>query len=356
MGRVFGGLLPLLFLTTLTYASEWRPYLSWDTLAYSESVPLAELINHWEGENRGGDTALIQNRAEIGVHNAEWQIGLLHRYDYYLSFTPESAEFYYQKQNGLLDDPARVYQLDLEGFHFEATGLMAAYTIPLAEGVKMGLRGEYLEGHNFRITDLHATGNLAVLENWRSIQDLRFRQEYRGHDALLERLGVPERSSADGKGGTFSVDFELEQGPWHGKFALDDLVGIIRWNRAVVTTLHMEQGGHNTWFPVFPDNGRIMEISQQLPLQIRGEVDYQVAPQWSAHGRWRSIRDHDFYQIGLSWKPRTWFETGLMVEPVVGAVGVEVEMPWTTVALTSDATQLSNARYLSVGVRLNVDW
>jgi len=349
-------LLPYTFLSSALQAEGWESYLHWDALAYSETVTLSALMDGWQGGNHGGDNASLLSRAEAGIATERWKLGLLHRYDYQLHFTPQTATFFHQQKNGQLDDPTRIYQLDLDGAYFQATGLTASWVIAVNDQLQIEFSGDYLEGQDFRVIDLHATGTFAELDNWRSIEDLRFKEQYRYNDGLLERFGIPERETAAGKGYAFGIQLDWKQDCWNGYLALDDLFGKIYWKQAVITTLHMQSGMHNTWFPEFPDHGRQVVVEQSLPIYKRAGVGYQLTPQWSLYGDLQSTPHHNFYQIGSVWKVAEDVSIELQMAPVEQAFGAGVSTPWLTLSLMSDAAQFSEARYLSLNLFAGIEW
>ena len=355
-GRAWLGTL-LLFHAGNAIAEDWKLYADMDLLTYSELVPVEAVINDWRGENRGGETALSLIRLESGLSGEDWRVGVLYRNDYHLSFTPETAAFFHNKKLGLPFVPTQVYHLDLNGFHFEATGVTASYSIPLWERLQLTLQGELLEGRKLRELDAHASGTFAELNNWRDIFDLRFAQNYTEYDPLLGKLGVPDQTSPpDGRGYSFGASMEWMDEPWKFQLAVDDGIGKIEWNRAHKTTLHMVTGKHNTWFPQFPDYAREVNVVQRLPVQFRGGANYQLAPEWLITGRWRRTRDHDFVYGGVEWSPTSTLKLGVELEPLIGAAAVALKNSWMKIRVASDDVQWKDAHYLALQASVSYTW
>ena len=337
-------------------AATWGNYLELDSLFYSEAVPIHGLLNDWDGENRVGEHAVSLIHVESGVSTGNWQLGLFYRNEYHLRFTPETARFYQDKQLGVPSVSGKIYQLGLHGIQYEVTGLRAGFQFPLNEFFDLTIRGDYLEGQSLRLLDLQASGNLATLSSWRDIHDLQFQQSYSGQDALLDKLGVPEGRQSDGIGYALGLGLSYDQGLLSFQADVDNWLGRIYWDQALKTTLEMQDGTHGTWFPVFPDYGRLGRLTQQLPIEVKIAGQWQTTLDWALTVRTRITKGHQFNWLGVEWNRDSAIRLRGELEPIAKAVGINFEMPWGEIGVSSDNINWRDAHYLALQAQFQFYW
>ena len=101
--------------------------LEFDSLTYSEPYTIDGLINDLRGDLSSGNTAFTFNELKLSYQKNNWHIALLSRADYLLKFNADTAELFYQIENGVALDTDRKYLIDLQAEHIIAKGVQFGY-------------------------------------------------------------------------------------------------------------------------------------------------------------------------------------------------------------------------------------
>ena len=233
----------------------------------SDSIPIWAFFNELKTSEPGrGNFSYSKNKFEIGAKLANWTLAAIYRYDYYLRYTPDTAEIVIGDANARPLQENKSYQVYLEAKHLASKGLKLQYDtqFDVVEGVSVDLRPSLSLLDSIDIYNGRITGGF---ENGVSGPSGLLRLDYVYRNGLF--IELPARGNPSGRG--FAADLALTVDlPAHWRFEaqIDDIYSRIRYNNVSFTTLTLNT---NT---VSIENG-IIEGRPALSGQ-RGGRDHQL--------------------------------------------------------------------------------
>jgi len=77
-----------------------QSYTEIESSSYSEAMPIKQLLNNLKGSTiKDGNFAYTHNQFEIGHRWEGFELALFWRYDYFLTFSPDTAWLFYLDKN-----------------------------------------------------------------------------------------------------------------------------------------------------------------------------------------------------------------------------------------------------------------
>ncbi|MGB6141893.1 MAG: hypothetical protein WBG55_16350, partial [Pseudoalteromonas rhizosphaerae] len=101
-------------ITPISYAAEqFQVFTTFDSEVYTEAQPVTAFIDDFDAPLTSGDSAFTYNVFEFGVGYGNFKVGYQSRFDYVLSFDPDTAVYFHTEKNDLpFEDRNYVYYLD----------------------------------------------------------------------------------------------------------------------------------------------------------------------------------------------------------------------------------------------------
>jgi hypothetical protein len=355
----FGTLLTVLFATSGVAADALQPYVSVQSISYSQPIAIASMINdEWSTPFKDGDSALTYNKAELGVAWHGWQLGVLTRYDYLVSFSDETAQGYYLANNHLPLETGRVYPLNIEVQSQYSRGLRLGFQHKLTSSFNAGLAVSYLQGITLMEGELSGSAQVIGEKDY----DFQFDVDYvYSKDVLFER----EVKAPQGYG--YSLDLKLDWQPtkrFAGQLTVIDLLGEIKWINAPYTTATgssdtktYDEDGYVRYKAVGSGLESNKDFIQILPRKIFAAAQYQWSRELELLAEFQDLDIEQFTSLGAGW--RLWRHISLQGLYNISAQALTLrfqQKPQLLFEIGSDSWNLDHARYLVFHFSYNVSF
>lgn len=238
---------------------------------------------------KGGTEALLRNSIEFGYRWKRFELSLIHRNDYNLYFSQESAEFAYLNKNRGVIPLEKLYSVDVEANQYQLTGAKLGYTFAFSNDFEVfGYYGLYHASEvvaGYLGKDPNGEGGEVgfklVFDGEKNVRDLEgnvYANYVYTDDPLFQR----EVSEPSGIG--YSVDIGFR---WHllPNLMLDvgfyDLLGEIYWEDlphteawATTDVLLVDEDGYAVR-PNFQGTEGFQDFTQDLTHRERALLDYR---------------------------------------------------------------------------------
>jgi hypothetical protein len=182
-----------------------QTYSQIESNSYSEAMPIKQLINNLKGtEIKNGDFAFTHNQFEIGHRWDAFELALFWRYDYFLTFSPDTAWLFYLDNN--VDSNSsnnnhlelKNYNVRLNANHIQSQGAAIGYSFYLLPELAVKTRLNYFNSGD--MTDGSLSGNITTsADDYTGTLDLDYAYK---RDSLLNR----EEESISGHGVGLDID------------------------------------------------------------------------------------------------------------------------------------------------------
>lgn len=335
--------------------NSWSVFSRFDSFSYSEPAPIDQVIHDMEGNAiQSGDVAFTHNAVEVGARYGKAELSLLQRYDYYMEFTPETADLIYRDKNDLSASPNREYPIELEANHLRAKGIKLAYNFAPLQNLQIKVAASYLQADVLIDGDIN--GEIVTTTNDLT-GELHLDYAYTD-DKLFDR----QAESPEGKG--FALDLYTQ---WQVSdklgldMSLEDVANLITWDRAPYTqaritsnAVNFDENGFLNTTPVLSGIEGYSKHRQRLPLRASLRGTYQVTNTYDALITWKRVAEVDFPRIGVRYKPspnRFW---QAFYDVKTQAIGVGYQSGNLGYVLSMDDAQWSQAHALGLSVQYRI--
>lgn len=362
---VVGSLAPaLLIIPSLEAQTEQGYFTRAESFSHSAANPLNALLNVLIGPAPdNGDYALSRNSIEFGYRYERFELSLIHRNDYNLYFSPESAEFAYLNQNAQQIPPDRRYEVDVEANQYQLTGVKGGYHWPLSDtfalygNLALYHATEAVYGHLGK--DENGEGGyigisqVTVNGQPQRILDGELHADYYYTDDPLFQRAV---NAPSGKGYSVDIGFRWQVLPnltVEAEFA--DLLGEIRWSDlphtiadATSETITFDEDGLLEAHPYFDGQERFDDLDQELTHRERINLEYRYH-KYSFGYEYDRMRVVTFHRLiaGYHWDER-WGISG-SYDTTSRAYGMRLHMPIGEAFVTLDELDSENAHTFGFG-------
>ena len=188
---------------TIFRDGQQQTYSEIESISYSEAMPIKQLVNDLKGPIiKDGDFAFTHNQFEIGHRWGAFELAVFWRYDYFLTFSPDTAWLFYLDKNAdsinRPDLELKDYNVRLNANHIESQGAAIGYSFDLLPELAIKTRLNYFNSGN--MTNGSLTGNITTTsDDYTGTLYLDYAYK---HDSLLGR----EEESILGQGLGIDID------------------------------------------------------------------------------------------------------------------------------------------------------
>jgi hypothetical protein len=299
--------------------------------AYSQAVSIDAFTDDWKDPHfESGDHAFAQGRVQLTQQYKELQYALFWRYDYLLSFSPDTAKLYYEYANHLNPADHQKYNLNIRVNQLEALGFYVGSTKNIYKNWKLSYGINMLKGQHMIQGSMDGS---ALTKKGTDLQDTAkqllahldyFYDEPQLHE---EELGwTPDQDSGLGA----SIDLHL-LGFFHPEWLLDlrmrDLGGKMYWDDAPRTQYNLRYDVDTR--PLYDINGQLsnqQSLWQKIPWRVDIGLTFKpsAAPSIYTDVQLQINSINSLYQLGI-YKNYLDHMVGLKIEPQTKSFGIDVE-------------------------------
>lgn len=340
-------------LFTINAQAENRFFSQLESFTYSEPVSIDAALNELQGNFSAGEEAFTHNQLTLGLRRGNWSFSWLARYDYYLSFHPDTAELLYLGENDLPVQLDRTYQLDIEANRLKAQGLKLAYTFEPSPTFTTELAVSYLRTTN--LLDGKMRGSITTLNNGSYNGNAQVNYVY-DEDLFLER----PVSAPSGQG--IAVDLGLLwqiNKQWLAGLQIQDLYSYIRWKnapytRAIVTSsvVTLDENGFIDSQPVLSGTEGFTTHIQRLPVRSTIWTSWQWHQQSSVGMELFSVDQLHFPRVRIGHAISDTQQIQTVWDFKAQALGLSYRDQDLQLSLMSDSLNFSDAHTLGI----NLSW
>lgn len=348
-------LLCLLLLWSISVRAATNLQLNIRVDAYSEPVPIQAFTDDWiHALREGGERAFAQGEVSLGAKNEQYAYGLLWRYDYLLSFTPDMARLYHQYANQNTVEPNQTFDLHLNASHVEAYGVYAAQKWQVLPDWSLWTGLSILQGQH--IVEGQFSGCAASKMAIKNIDRIKLIQT--GIDYVYDRPALHEDelgwnpAAPEGEGFGLNLALNGKISPnWRFKTEVRDLMGYMYWRKMPRTAYQLHFDDQKN--PPHDLRGQLniaQNYRQRLPWQANTQLIYQPeGATWRTDVQVSANRVGQLWQIGAyqSWRG---YEFGVHVEPQSHAVGLSFKNQYLQLFYLTDHLNSNQAHRLSLGL------
>lgn len=312
--------------------------------ASSAPVPVYEMANGWGSQLRDGDYAYADARLLTALEWQGWRIGYEVRQYYNLTFSEDTARFYFNTENNISSPD--FYNLDLQVQALTATGIRAGKRWQL-QGLTIMPQVTLYRVTAFQFGELsgRAQGNNGLSVS--ALLDYHYDE-----DKILNH----QADVGLGQGGSVDLALAYEHDGWQLALHLQDLLNRWYFSDAAFTRGCVNLAGQGgavctgTGGSASGTSGQEV-LTTQIPLTLQGEVAYQ--PYGMALGYYQ----HDRYQRLSARKNWTTAagELGVSLHSTA-QLGLHWDGPWHRLSVLSDDRHYRQAHHLQLGLTLMLPW
>jgi len=338
-----------LLICTANPSQAFEAYVKIESHNYAEPTSIDSFLNEFNGDFEGGTQAFGHEWLEVGARSGNWELALLTRYDYDMSFSNDTAELYYLVNNELPLEPGREFHIDLAAKHYKTNGLRLGYLFQPAESLDIALGVAYLQG--LKLTDGSIVGEArAVAEN---DYDFSFHADYYySHDPLFDR--VAEQPGGWG----YSVDLAADWQPIDNlglHLQVKDLLGAIFWRDAPHTIADADsdnkvydEDGYVIFNPMLNGLEEYRDFRQSLHAFGAIDMDYRLSAKYALLYSGQFTAETFFSGVGAAYAFDSDQTLAMLFYPELKAFQVDYQGPFWKVRLASDGFSLDQANYFSL--------
>lgn len=331
-----------------------QPYLRADAYVYAQPTSIGSLLNGFDGSFRGGKSAFAHAWLEIGARIGNWEVGLVERYDYDMSFSKETAELHYTISNKQPLDIGRDYDIDLTVRHQSSSGLRIGYNFQPTDYLHFALGLSYLQGKELMSGRLDGTARAITEKDY----DFAFHTDlYYSKDPLFER----EAESPRGSGYSLDLRLDLELPPHIGlHIDVKDVYGYIDWRDAPHTLAEassnnksFDENGYVKFQPVMSGWESYRNYRQYLSPFGNLSVDYAISDKTALIYSANVTRYTYFWGVGAQQKFFAKQRGSIIYYPDIHALELAYSGPFGAIKLATDATSLEESHVWHIQGNVN---
>lgn len=346
--------------TAATPADGWTVYSDLSVWQASDAVPVSQLDGEWStySPRAGRNTALMRNRAAVGVEKERWRLGLEVRQDAWLTTDRDSLDAFYLYQQK--DKPAPPARFALHGryFSWKASGLRAGYTF---DGPRVGARSATIEisaavyGKQ-RLRERSVDGVLSYPQ----AGAYGFAVDHIDTDSRMTYPFMGDAPSASGGALSLAATLPLLEA-WTLRLQADDVASRLRWKNLPVNTESLnsdvtsfDENGYVNFGPMLSGRKRQVERSVRIPRYTAATLDYWNG-NWGAGVQVARYAGETIPTVSLSRRVGA-LTLRASVETRFDSAGIGVEAGNFRLMLRADALKLNEAKTRSLQLHYHVNF
>ncbi|MDJ0806161.1 MAG: hypothetical protein QNJ78_04940 [Gammaproteobacteria bacterium] len=335
------------------FASE--AYVRLNTYNYSEPTSINSFLNEFNGRFEGGTQAFAHEWLEVGARYANWELGMLTRYDYDLSFSDDLAELYYRSVNKLPLEIGRRYRIDLRAKHYKTDGLRLGRWLHLSDRLQVNIGLAYLRGRELMDGRLNGEAT-AIADN---DYDFSFRTDYHySDDPLFER----KVEAPDGWGYSLDLTVDWRPLPELGlHLQVNDLWGRIFWEQAPHTMAvassdnkTYDEDGYVKFLPSLSGLEEYRDFTQELNPFGSLTVDYRISPGYQLVYNSDFTAETYFNGVGTRFAANRATSIALLYYPETEVWEIDLQGSTWRIRLAGDALVLDSANLVRISGYLSL--
>ena len=204
-------------ITPLSHAEDkLQIFTTFDSEVYTEAQPVKAFIDDFDAPLTSGDSAFTYNVFEFGVGYGNFKVGYQSRFDYVLSFDPDTAVYFHTEKNDLpFEDRNYVYYLD--GKQSTTNGLFVSYDFKFLDSDALTITPKLTVFASTHFQDINVEGTVYSDE----IQGALTVDSYFSKDILFKRFTPDENPSGLGYSVDLAVNWKINQDLTIGLLAQD---------------------------------------------------------------------------------------------------------------------------------------
>lgn len=332
-----------------------------ESFSYSEASPVTAYIDFLVGPApMGGDTAFTRNNIELGIGHKGLEFSVIHRNDYNISFTPDTAEFAYRNKNRVPIPLDQEYDVDVWANQYQMYGAKLGFQLPLAKNFRLVVayshlygteavsghlgKGENGEGGIIKMVEREIAGN-----NRRVIDGTLYADYFYTDDPLFRR----EAKAPVGQGYAVDLGFNWQVSEnLRLEGLVQDIAGEMRWDNMPFTVAKA------TSDVIVIDEDGFLEANPQLQgLESFGRFTQEFTERklLSARYNWDKVvlgYDYEGYEVatfnrlvlGYRWNKKWGVDVSNELD--TSATGVRLWTPVGSLSFTTDNLDIDNAHTL----------
>ncbi|TMM45072.1 hypothetical protein [Colwellia ponticola] len=338
-----------------------QTYSTIDSISYSEAMPIKQLFNDLEGpEIKDGDFAYTHNQVELGHRWGAFELAVFWRYDYFLTFTPDTAWLFYLNKNKKSYNTATAnqaglelkdYNIDLNANHIQSRGAAIGYTFDLLPELAVKTRLNYF--HSGDMTYGSLSGNVtASADDYQGTLYLDYAYK---HDSLLDR----EEESILGQGVGIDIDIFWQLTSELSLYMQGrDVFSYIDWHdvtytkaKAITDRVSYDENGLIHVIPNISGTRGYRDEIQRLPSRYLFDLNYQLKD-WQLAMQWFRYDKFNFPRVMLGTRERT-VDWHVGYDFKTNAIEVGLEHSNVSFKVKSDQLDINKAHDFSLGLSIN---
>lgn len=345
---------------TLPATDGWTVYSGVSVWQASDAVPISQIEDDWTdyAPRAGRNTALMRNRAELGVGKNGWRLGVEWRQDAHLVTDRGTLDAYHMYQHKRTPPPG------------SSVALQARYFSWRAQGVRVGrtLAGPQIAGRASSIELSAAVYGQQRLRE-RSVQGtLHFPQAHTigfaaTHIDANSRMTYPfmgQAPSARGAGLSLAATVPLAAA-WTLRVQADDLASRLYWKNLPLNTESLnsetasyDEQGYVNYQPLLSGRKRQVERRFRIPRYTAAGLDYRYQD-WSAGLQLARYAGETIPTLSVS-RRLGWLTLHGNLETRFDSAGIGVEAGSFRFMLQSDTVKLDRAKARALQLQYHLEF
>jgi len=323
-----------------------------DSNSYSEAMPVKQLIDGLKGPTiKDGEVAFTHNQFEIGYRWQAFELAVFWRYDYFLTFSPDTAWLFYLDKNDKSANKQNNYNVRLNTNQLESQGAAIGYSFHLLPELRVKTRVNYFNSGSMTYGSL--TGNIITSAD-DYIGTLQLDYSYK-HDSIFKR---PEESiSGHGLGMDIDIFWQLTE-----KFSLyvqgRDVFSYIKWDdltytkaTALTDRVSYDENGSIHVIPNISGINDYRNQTQKLPSRYLFDLNYNLES-WQLGLEWYRYDNFNFPRVKFGSREKT-LNWHVGYDLKTSAVEFGVEHSNISFKIRSDQLNISEAHDFSFILSVN---
>lgn len=329
-----------------------QTYSEVESISYSEAMPIKQLIDDLKGSPiKNGEFAYTHNQFEIGHRWQAFELAIFWRYDYFLTFSPDTAWLFYLDNNNKSADNQKDYNVRLNANHLESQGAAIGYTFHLLPELVIKTRLNYFNSGSMTYGSL--TGDITT-----SIDDysgtLALDYSYK-HDSVFDR---PEESiSGEGLGIDLDIFWQFTN-RFSAYIQGRDVFSYIKWDdvtytkaTAITDRVSYDANGSIHVIPNISGINGYRDQIQRLPHRYLLDLNYHLE-EWQVSVQWYRYDTFNFPRLMLGSRQKV-VDWHVGYDLKTNAVELGLEHSNVSFKVKSERLDLSEAHDLAVSLSVN---
>lgn len=327
-----------------------------ETLTYSEPVSIDTALKEWDGPFFGGDVQWSANWVEAGYRRDDWSIAGLYRRDFWVGFSPDTAELYYRVSQRLPLDPGRRYTMDIRAYSFSATGARGSWRHRPLPGLSLQWGLSLFNASDLLAGRLNGHARALAENDYAYLASVDYSYD---RDRLFER----EVDAPRGLGASLDLALSYRLGERTSVRAqVVDLLGVIRWKdapytqaRAYSNRVGYDDDGYIIVEPAIRGyEGNYAVYSQRLEPRLHLQFETPIGETLNGNLQYRYLFGQSLFGLGVSapWRQAL---LGAQFWPALASFGVDVRHRGMSLGIVLDKLRYRDVRTLWLSIGINTD-